>query len=57
MSTDLLIEDRTALNELATTAQYLYGAFLLAEKIGNKRNLAAQKLIELIKNEYHLQDE
>ncbi len=28
-------EDRTALNELATTAQYLYGAFLLAEKIGN----------------------
>ena len=51
---DLLTEDRTALNELATTAQYLYGAFLLAEKIGNERNIAAQKLIELIKKEYHL---
>jgi hypothetical protein len=54
VSSDLLTEDRTVLNELATTAQYLYGAFLLAEKIGNERNIAAQKLIELIKNEYHL---
>ncbi len=54
VSSDLLTEDRTALNELATTAQYLYGAFLLAEKIGNERNLAAQKLIELIKKEYYL---
>ena len=54
VSSDLLTEDRTALNELATTAQYLYGAFLLAEKIGNERNIAAQKLIELIKKEYHL---
>ncbi len=52
-SSDLLTEDRTVLNELATTAQYLYGAFLLAEKIGNERHLAAQKLIELIRNEYH----
>jgi hypothetical protein len=51
---DLLTEDRTTLNELATSAQYLYGAFLLAEKIGNERNLAAQKLISLIKSEYHL---
>ncbi|HYM95090.1 MAG TPA: hypothetical protein VET23_13175 [Chitinophagaceae bacterium] len=54
ISSDLLTEDRTALNELATTAQYLYGAFLLAEKIGNERNIAAQKLIELIKKEYQL---
>jgi hypothetical protein len=54
ISSDLLTEDRTTLNELATTAQYLYGAFLLAEKIGNERNIAAQKLIELIKKEYHL---
>ena len=53
VSSDLLTEDRTALNELATTAQYLYGAFLLAEKIGNERNIAAQKLIVLIKKEYH----
>ncbi len=51
---DLLTEDRVALNELATSAQYLYGAFFLAEKIGNERNLAAQKLIELIKKEYRL---
>ena len=54
VSSDLLTEDRTVLNELATTAQYLYGAFLLAEKIGNERNVAAQELIELIKREYHL---
>jgi len=54
VSSDLLTEDRTVLNELATTAQYLYGAFLLAEKIGNERNIAAQKLIGLIKKEYHL---
>jgi len=54
VSSDLLTEDRTTLNELGTTAQYLYGAFLLAEKIGNERNIAAQKLIELIKKEYHL---
>jgi hypothetical protein len=54
VSSDLLTEDRTVLNELATTAQYLYGAFLLSEKIGNERNIAAQKLIELIKKEYHL---
>ena len=53
LSSDLLTEDRTALNELATSAQYLYGAFLLAEKIGNERNVAAEKLIELIKKEYH----
>ncbi|HEY4876893.1 MAG TPA: hypothetical protein VIH86_15040 [Puia sp.] len=51
---DLLTEDRTALNELATSAQYLYGAFLLAEKIGDKRNMAARQLIELIKKEYDL---
>ena len=57
VSSDLLTEDRTLLNELATTAQYLYGAFLLAEKIGNERNIAAQKLIELIKKEYDLEDE
>jgi len=54
---DLLTEDRTTLNELATSAQYLYGAFLLAKNIGNERNRAAQKLIELIKKEYGLRDE
>jgi hypothetical protein len=53
-SADLLTEDRTTLNQLASTAQYLYGAFFLAEKIGNQRKTAAQKLIELIRKEYHL---
>jgi len=51
---DLLTEDRTTLNELATSAQYLYGAFLLADKISNDRNTEAHKLIELIKKDYHL---
>ena len=54
---DLLTKDRTVLNELATSAQYLYGAFLLAEKIGNERNIAAQKLIALIEKEYRLENE
>jgi hypothetical protein len=56
-STDLLTEDPVTLNELATSAQYLYGAFLLGEKIGGERNIAAQKLIDLIQKEYHLKNE
>ncbi len=56
-SSDLLTEDRITLNELITSAQYLYGSFSLGEKIGNKRNITAQKLIELIKKEYHLENE
>jgi hypothetical protein len=53
-ATALLTEDRVVLNELITSAQYLYGALILGEKIGNERSIAAQKLIELIKKEYHL---
>jgi len=53
-ASDLLTGDRVTINELLTSGQYLYGAFVLAEKIGNERNMAAQKLIELIKKEYHL---
>jgi hypothetical protein len=56
-STDLLTEDRVTLNELINSAQYLYGAFSLGEKIGNERNIAAQNLIELIKKEYHFENE
>ena len=44
---DLLTEDKSILNELITSAQYLYGSFLLGEKISDERNMAAQKLIEL----------
>jgi hypothetical protein len=54
---DLLTQDRMTLNELATSAQYLYGAFLLAEKICNKRNIAAGELIELIKKAYDVKEE
>jgi hypothetical protein len=54
---ELLTEDRVTLNELINSAQYLYGAFSLGQKIGDERNIAAQKLIELIKKEYHFQSE
>ena len=50
----LLTEDPIVLNALITSAQYLYGALILGEKIGNERSTAAQKLIELIEKEYHL---
>jgi hypothetical protein len=45
------------LAELGTSAQFVYGATLLLEKISIERNIAAQKLIELIKKEYHLGNE
>jgi hypothetical protein len=50
----LLTEDPVVLNKLITSAQYLYGALILGEKIGNERSIAAQNLIELIKKEYRL---
>jgi hypothetical protein len=51
-ATALLTEDPVVLNSLITSAQYLYGALILGEKIGNERIAAAQQLIELIKKEY-----
>jgi hypothetical protein len=53
-ATALLTEDPIVLNRLITSAQYLYGALILGEKIGNERSIAAQELIELIKKEYQL---
>jgi len=53
-ATALLTEDPVVLNSLITSAQYLYGALILGEKIGNERSIAAQQLIELIKKEYRL---
>jgi hypothetical protein len=50
----LLTEDPIVLNRLITSAQYLFGALILGEKIGNERRVAAQKLIELIGKEYQL---
>ncbi len=53
-STALLTEDPVVLNELITSAQYLYGALILGEKIGDDRSVVAQELIRLIKKEYRL---
>ena len=52
--TALLTEDPVIINQLLTSAQYVYGALILGEKIGNERSIAAQQLIELIKKEYQL---
>jgi len=54
-ATALLTEDPIVLNALITSAQYLYGALILGERIGNERSVAAQKLIELIEKEYKLE--
>jgi hypothetical protein len=54
-ATALLTEDPVVLNALITSAQYLYGALILGEKIGSERSIAAQKLIDLIKTEYKLE--
>jgi hypothetical protein len=51
----LLTEDPIVLNALITSAQNLYGALILGEKIGHERSIAAQQLIELIKNDYKLE--
>lgn len=48
----LLTEDPIVINELINSAQYLYGALVLGETIGNERCMAARKLIDLIKKEY-----
>ncbi len=51
----LLTDDPVVLNALINSAQYVYGALVLGETIGNERSIAAQKLIELIKKEYRLE--
>lgn len=56
VASDLLTEDRTTLNELATNAQYLYGAITLVENIGKERNIVAHQLIDLIRKEYRLEN-
>ncbi len=54
-ATALLTEDPIVLNELINGAQYVYGALMLGEKIGNERSIAAEELIQLIKKEYRLE--
>ena len=51
----LLTEDTVVLNGLINSAQYVYGALILGETIGNERGIAAEKLIGLIKKEYQLE--
>jgi hypothetical protein len=51
----LLTEDRVTINELITSAGYFYGALSLNQNLGNERSKAAQRLIELIKKQYHLE--
>jgi hypothetical protein len=50
----LLTEDRVIINELITSAGYFYGALSLNQNLGSDRSKAAQRLIEVIKKEYHL---
>ena len=50
----LLTEDKLIINELLTSAGYFYGALSLNENLGTNRSKAAQRLIDLIKKEYHL---
>ena len=50
----LLTEDPLVINELITSAGYFYGALSLNQNLGSNRSKAAQRLIELIKREYHL---
>jgi len=55
LSSDVLLtEDKTIMNELITSAGYFYGALSLNDKVASIRNKAAQRLIEIIKKEYHL---
>ena len=50
----LLTEDKITINELITSAGYFYGALSLNDRVASIRKDAAQRLIELIKKEYHL---
>jgi hypothetical protein len=55
LTEDVLIsEDKTAINELLTSAGYFYGALSLNDNVASIRKKAAEQLIELIKKEYRL---
>jgi hypothetical protein len=51
----VISEDKIAINELLTSAGYFYGAISLSNNVATNRRKDAQKLIELIKTEYHLE--
>jgi hypothetical protein len=53
-STKLLTEDPVVINELLTSAQYIYGSLQLAQNITTQRQHSAENLIAIIKKEYNL---
>ena len=54
-NSEIFITDNyTAINELITSAQYVYGAILLSETITAERKTAAITLIDLLNQEYEL---
>ncbi len=54
-SIKLLTEDPLVINEVLTRAQYLYGTISLAQSWGLERCRTAERLIELVKNEYRFE--
>jgi hypothetical protein len=54
-SVKLLTDDPMVINEVLTRAQYLYGTFSFAQNWGMERCRTAERLIEHIKKEYHLE--
>jgi hypothetical protein len=51
-TTTLITEDRKTINELLSSAQYIYGVVKISEIVCDKRKEGALDLIELIKKEY-----
>jgi hypothetical protein len=54
-SLKLLSEDPMAINQLLARAQYFYGSRLLQQRWCAERAQKAQRLLQLIKKEYHFQ--
>ena len=50
----LITDDPIAINELLTSAQYVYGAIKLSEEITEQRKIEAEKLASLLQKEYNL---
>jgi hypothetical protein len=53
-SAKLLTEDPMIINELLTSAQYIYGSLRLAQNITTRRQQSAVYLITLISTKYHI---
>jgi len=53
--TKLLTDDPLVINELLTRVQYLYGYLATTQNFGLRTSHTAARLIEQIKNQYHLE--